>query len=603
MLAGGTGRLIRRPSVVLFDPTGSNTEVATRFDAADTDSEAVAELKKHLIDSGFNAGPLVVVQWARADFDLLVFGDVEVHTSAIAAPMVSGAGSATWIERHLGAIELGSATNVELWSGEAADPSTNLGLGIVACAGFRISLDFAAFGADASNDAASDVDHSRGAGPASAASTSNDAASNGAASNGAASDGAGSAPVTAHSGRRGPTVEVPSAKESSLDAAASSTVEVEAPEAAAVETAPDPVSAAVVDDATEWVDTNDSDKGAAPPASPLAPDLFVADQSSSSVQPATESRADAPAPPLPPAAPFIDPSTGPAAVSSPVDPADAPVMPSGSPAPPPPPLPQDAAIESPSMPSGPVDVAATEAPSSGHAIVEESSSMGPAAPAPSGPDADQDPDPFTSTDDPRRAASGVGAAAAQMAVDHDPPTQPGPAGEAVDPFESSSVESASDASGSGDSALVEAALCSAGHPNPPRSASCYTCGLNLIEDQSLELIEQPVVGRIMFSGGQGLSLVKPVAMGRKPDSGNGQMHPVVIDHIEVSRSHASIAVDGWTVLLTDQSSRNGTWVTPANDSIPVRLEPNVPHVLEHGTTVHLGGPEVSFTYLFDGVAE
>ena len=155
------------------------------------------------------------------------------------------------------------------------------------------------------------------------------------------------------------------------------------------------------------------------------------------------------------------------------------------------------------------------------------------------------------------------------------------------------------AASSSQTGLVESALCQQGHPNPPRSAACHVCGQHLVDDQSLSLIEQPTVGRILFIGGQGLSLSRPVAMGRKPDHDGGRAHPVVIDHVEVSRSHAAITIQGWTVLLTDQGSRNGTWVTPANDPTPVRLEANVPHVLEHGTTVHLGGPEVSFTYLFD----
>ena len=121
----------------------------------------------------------------------------------------------------------------------------------------------------------------------------------------------------------------------------------------------------------------------------------------------------------------------------------------------------------------------------------------------------------------------------------------------------------------------------------------------MLEDQSLRLIEQPSVGRIEFGGGQVLALDRAVVMGRKPAAGEGNAHPVRIEHEEVSRAHAQISVQGWTVLLTDQGSRNGTWVSPPSDPTPVRLDADVPHVLEHGTTVHLGAPEVTFTYYFD----
>jgi len=415
MLAGGNGRLIRRPSVVLFDPTGMNTDLSTRFDAAETDTDAVAELKQHLIDSGFNAGPLVVAQWGRGEFDLLVFGAVEVHTSAIAAPMVSGAGSGTWIERRLGPLEMGASTTVELWSGEAADPSTNLGLGIVACAGFRMSLDFADLGDEQQLLGSS-------------------------------------------------TVEVPAAvgaQESAI-------------EGHRAQAAPDPATAAPVDEATEWVPTEEP-----------AP---VAGQAPA-------------APPVPVAAPFDE-----------IDHTDA-----------------DRASD----------------PFVAPAAVAE--------------------DPFT------------------VADGEPPPVLP------TAPVDQNG--------------LVEAALCAQGHANPPRSTTCYICGQAVADDQSLSLIEQPTVGRILFSGGQGLALTRSVVMGRKPDHEQGRSHPVVIDHVEVSRAHAAITIQGWTVLLTDQASRNGTWVTPANDPSPVKLEANVPYVLEHGSIVHLGSPEVSFTYFFDDANE
>ena len=56
-----------------------------------------------------------------------------------------------------------------------------------------------------------------------------------------------------------------------------------------------------------------------------------------------------------------------------------------------------------------------------------------------------------------------------------------------------------------------------------------------------------------------------------------------------------IAVEGWSILLTDSGSRNGTFVVSPVDPTPVRLEAGVQHFLEHGTIVHLGAVEASFT--------
>jgi len=161
-----------------------------------------------------------------------------------------------------------------------------------------------------------------------------------------------------------------------------------------------------------------------------------------------------------------------------------------------------------------------------------------------------------------------------------------------DPF------SGTESSGGPRVGLIEAAHCPAGHANPPALASCYSCGLSLGSDKALTLVEQPAVGRIVFAGGQSVPMDRAMKMGRKPDAEQG-VHPVIIDHAEVSRSHAAVQIEGWKALITDLGSRNGTYVIPPNDPSPVRLDANVPHVLEHGTKVHIGGPEVSFTYLLD----
>lgn len=430
MLAAGTGsgRLVRRPSVILFDPADGNQDLAARFSEAASDTEALDAVKKHLIDSGFTAAPLVAASWDLQQLNLLIFGDVAIQSSAVAAPMVSGAGSASWVERHVGEIERGSEPTLELWSGDAADPSTNLELGVVACAGFRLSLVFAA-----------------AAGSASPASPSE----------------------SAHPAAKAQPVVAPPEPPQFLEP-------LEPPEP--------PEPPAIADQAAMPEPVGVGEPWTEPPAEPPARAEFVAEP-----------------------------------VAAPEPPAESVVS-------------DEAAFE-----PAPPDVV----------VNEDDSTIGDTTGA--GPQ-----DPFT----------------------NQPSEPPGRTG------------------------LIEAAHCQQGHPNPPRAATCYRCGISLLDDQSLSLIDQPAVGRIVFPGGQSVLLDRDMELGRKPTPTEG-IHPVIIDHAEVSRTHASLTVQGWTALVTDKGSRNGTWVVPPNDVTPVRLDEGVAHVMEHGSRVQLGGPEVVFTYLFD----
>ena len=145
--------------------------------------------------------------------------------------------------------------------------------------------------------------------------------------------------------------------------------------------------------------------------------------------------------------------------------------------------------------------------------------------------------------------------------------------------------------------LVEAMLCSNQHSNPPRYTICRVCAVEIAPDTAVMLIAQPSVGHLRFDDGAVVEVNGSMVIGRKPTA-EAPDRPVVIDHAEVSRSHVSVTIDGWSVLVTDLGSRNGTWVIPTSDPTPIKLGAQVPYLLEHGTTVHLGGPEASFAYDF-----
>jgi len=137
--AAGDGRLVRRKSTLLLTASAAN-DMVEAFDNADDDEAALNAVKKHLVDTSFASEPLVVVRWESTSVDLLVFGPIEVHSSVAAVPMISGSGSASWVERRLGSFELGSADTVAVWAGSESPPDIDLRAGIAAADGFHLTL-------------------------------------------------------------------------------------------------------------------------------------------------------------------------------------------------------------------------------------------------------------------------------------------------------------------------------------------------------------------------------------------------------------------------------------------------------------------------------
>ena len=403
-VAPGLGRVVRRCSAVLFDLGGGGAELAAAFQGPSTDDDAVRGVKQFLIEHGNAASPLALVHWgnatsasaSRCDIVVLVMGDLAVSTSLLSAVLVTGAGSQTWVERHLGDLELATVGSVDIWCGEESDPSTNLTLGAVLGGGFRLTL---------------------------------------------------------------------------------------------------PIGAVHAVDAVD-------------------------------AGPALDPRVGNPV-----AEPLAEPMIAPAVVPDPLPIFDR--MPEPLVAP---------------VPAPPAPLVASALP-----VVETMLVLD------DGPTDDID---WGDTED------------------QDQPHEPAP-----DPF------IAAPSLG-----LVEATMCERGHSNPPGASSCFSCGLSIGAEPNWTVIEQPTVGRLVFVDGQVIPIDRRIVIGRKPTVEEGHTLAVTIDQAEVSRSHATVTVEGWMVLLTDLGSRNGTYICPPESSTPIRLDEGVQHFLEDGTTVHLGGPDASFTF-------
>ena len=144
---------------------------------------------------------------------------------------------------------------------------------------------------------------------------------------------------------------------------------------------------------------------------------------------------------------------------------------------------------------------------------------------------------------------------------------------------------------------VQALLCPNQHPNPPQFAVCRVCNtaLGSVPVQ----VARPVLGSLRFSDGTRVALDRPVLIGRNPKVEGGfageipQLVTLDVGH-GLSRTHASIRLEGWQVLLEDLNSANGTIVRlPGRE--PRRLHPGEPVLLAVGSDVDLGG-EISCVF-------
>lgn len=138
---------------------------------------------------------------------------------------------------------------------------------------------------------------------------------------------------------------------------------------------------------------------------------------------------------------------------------------------------------------------------------------------------------------------------------------------------------------------VRAVLCGNQHPNPPQLSQCRVCG-SLLTSTTV-MIARPPLGMLRFSTGSTIVLDRPALIGRNPKL-EGSLsseipHLVKLDVGQgLSRTHASVKLEGWQVLLEDLNSANGTTVTlPGRE--PRRLHSGEPVLLEVGAHIDFGG--------------
>lgn len=132
-LAAGTGHIVRRPDSLLFVPSGDERLVRAFTDAPD--GGELQSVATATVEAGFEVPPFVAIQWGDR-LRVMAFGDVEVETDLPTLPMLSGAGSRTWVEHSAPSP---TEAQIDVSSAEI-DALTDLAHGVAVAGGFRIAL-------------------------------------------------------------------------------------------------------------------------------------------------------------------------------------------------------------------------------------------------------------------------------------------------------------------------------------------------------------------------------------------------------------------------------------------------------------------------------
>jgi hypothetical protein len=145
---------------------------------------------------------------------------------------------------------------------------------------------------------------------------------------------------------------------------------------------------------------------------------------------------------------------------------------------------------------------------------------------------------------------------------------------------------------------VEGRLCEMGHLNNPASAGCWICASPVGSETAVG--PRPPLGRITTIDKRSLIVDGDLVFGRRAELADavkaGRARPIEVppDQAGVSRAHAALELDGWSVRIRDLGSANGTYVFPPGETKWRRVDPAEPVELTAGTVVTLGGYELYF---------
>lgn len=157
----------------------------------------------------------------------------------------------------------------------------------------------------------------------------------------------------------------------------------------------------------------------------------------------------------------------------------------------------------------------------------------------------------------------------------------------------------------GGAVQVRGLRCQRGHLVHPSARLCPLCGDNMQNnsvivnpDGSIGVLgPRPPLGVLILPDGRSFQLNRTTVIGRQPDLDDavrsGEADALLFDEPTVSRAHARVVLDDWTVSLVDLGSANGTAVA-ASGNAPTRLTANQPVALQGGTYIYFGSIQIVF---------
>ena len=140
--------------------------------------------------------------------------------------------------------------------------------------------------------------------------------------------------------------------------------------------------------------------------------------------------------------------------------------------------------------------------------------------------------------------------------------------------------------------VLRSVKCPKGHPNPPGSKRCRECNA-VITNFYVTTIHGLVPGVLVIDGTTQEPFDGPMIIGRQPRRAGGpelaaaRLVTLASPEQRVSRNHAVVRVNEWTVTITDLGSANGTEVTLPGGQ-PTQLERGQPCKLQPGAVIRFG---------------
>jgi len=140
--------------------------------------------------------------------------------------------------------------------------------------------------------------------------------------------------------------------------------------------------------------------------------------------------------------------------------------------------------------------------------------------------------------------------------------------------------------------LIMAVVCQYGHASPHNATDCRICG-SPIAPQGPQLLPRPVLAVLRSSDGSTAEVDRAVLVGRAPSAQRSSARSPKLMTVsspghDISRTHLEVAPEGWSIVVTDLHSTNGTiLIRPGGiDRQPLRAGEAVP--VELGSVVELG---------------